>query len=478
MFYDFSLGIRAFIVMLLIIPLVVHRFSKLQPTSAFAIAMLYPWLFGPTRAAFDFPALPAFLKQDLAGIGALVGTILYSKRRLSAVRPKQIVDVFFGLYAIAIIAGKYTNSDALHFGQVTIKGTSLTEAPNFLAGAFVTVWIPLSLGRAHIRTRQDIINFLHILAVAGLIYVPLMLWELRMSPQLHRNVYDMAPSGAFGQNIRDGGYRPMVFLGHGLPVGMFVMGAAMSAVTLLKVGKAKIWRFPTRAVVALFTVMSVLVKAKAATLYLIVGISSTFWLKPRTRAWTASVLSLIIFVYATAHIKGVFPMDEILEQLAPYGEERLQSMEFRFDNELALAERAAERVYFGWGGWGRERVRNSIGEDISVQDGAWIIRLGQYGLIGFIGFFGALAWCVVSVALQIGRIRASADKQLVASMALVTSFYIFDMIPNGGTGCMVLVFAGATLGLLEGIQVEQRKAVRRRRASQRIPPRDGESPTP
>ena len=57
--------------------------------------------------------------------------------------------------------------------------------------------------------------------LGGLIYVPLCLFEVRMSPQLHNMVYGFAQH-SFGQTVRGGGWRPMVFMQHGLAVGLFM----------------------------------------------------------------------------------------------------------------------------------------------------------------------------------------------------------------------------------------------------------------
>src|SRR5439155_21163091 len=57
--------------------------------------------------------------------------------------------------------------------------------------------------------------------IGGLVYVPLCWFEVRMSPQLHVWVYGVRHH-AFVQQMRDGGYRPMVFMQHGLMVAMWM----------------------------------------------------------------------------------------------------------------------------------------------------------------------------------------------------------------------------------------------------------------
>lgn len=58
-------------------------------------------------------------------------------------------------------------------------------------------------------------TLLKVLALACLAYSLLALWEVRMSPRLNREIY-----GFFGhswsQHVRYGGYRPILFLNHGI----------------------------------------------------------------------------------------------------------------------------------------------------------------------------------------------------------------------------------------------------------------------
>src|SRR5690606_38002774 len=71
------------------------------------------------------------------------------------------------------------------------------------------------------------------LMVAGLAYSMPMLVEIRLSPQLNVWVYGFFQHG-FDQMIRYGGYRPIVFLEHGLWVAFFALMAFCSALALAR----------------------------------------------------------------------------------------------------------------------------------------------------------------------------------------------------------------------------------------------------
>ena len=111
----------------------------------------------------------------------------------------------------------------------------------------VTLGFPFVLGRLLARRPEDIRLVLSALVIAALLYSVPILWELRMSPQLHHQIFGINPGSAWKQTLRGEGYRPMVFIGHGLGVSMFVAMACVAAaglwrgrVRILGVGSAKI----------------------------------------------------------------------------------------------------------------------------------------------------------------------------------------------------------------------------------------------
>ena len=70
-------------------------------------------------------------------------------------------------------------------------------------------------------------NFLTAYMIAGLIYSLPMLLEIRFAPQFSYWFYGYWIE-LFDQQIRFGGYRPVVFMGHGLVTAFFLMKEAKS----------------------------------------------------------------------------------------------------------------------------------------------------------------------------------------------------------------------------------------------------------
>jgi len=106
------------------------------------------------------------------------------------------------------------------------------------------VAVPFILGRACFRSRAAALDLLKVLVFFGLIYSLFFLFEVRMSPQLHKRIYGFHQH-PFTQTLRGEGYRPMVFLRTGLVVAIFNMTTALAAWLLvsLNVKLTRRWTF-------------------------------------------------------------------------------------------------------------------------------------------------------------------------------------------------------------------------------------------
>jgi hypothetical protein len=152
----------------------------------------------------------------------------------------------------------------------------------------------------------------------------------------------------------------------------------------------------------------------------------------------------------------------IVELARSIDNERAESLAYRFDNEDILLLRAFERPLFGWGRYGRSRVYDpDTGRDISVTDGRWIIDIGQFGLIGFLTEFGLLSICVFRAASVYRLAQSEKDQLALATLGLILSINIFDLLPNSGLIPWTWLIAGALLGQAETL-ASSRKSLRSR----------------
>jgi hypothetical protein len=314
---------------------------------------------------------------------------------------------------------------------------------------------------------KDLRILFRIFVGAALVYSLFVLVEVRLSPQFHNWVYGFFPH-TFGQMVRAGGFRSSVFMAHALTVSMFLMVGILSAATL---HKANMKIFRVRAIWAIPYLMVVLLlnKSTAALVYSLVGALLILFSSPKTQFRVATVLAIIVLLYPVMRGAGLVPVEDIKEfAAAQFGEERAQSLTTRFDNEEVLLERANERPLFGWGGNGRSGIYHlSLGKQLSVADGAWVITIGSSGFVGFLGRFLLLLLPIFLTARQLKHLSSQSDRRLLSALAVILGISGFDLLPNSASHYMPLVFSGALIGCSTGMvrHASLQKRLKRQRSA-------------
>jgi hypothetical protein len=281
------------------------------------------------------------------------------------------------------------------------------------------------------------------MAIAGAGYALLALLEARIAPQLNIWVYGFFPH-TWVQMIRGSGYRPVVFLGHGLIVGMFfalALGAAIAAVRL----STDTRRVVFTASVILIALGLVFSLSLAPLIFGLFLAGSVMLFRARRLVLFAGLLACLVIGYPALRSLDIFPTNAIVSAASVLSDARASSLAFRFDNEDQLIDRAMERPVFGWGMHARSRIHNERGVDVSVTDGHWIITVGRWGLAGFIGLYGLLLLPV----LWLLRLGPATVPLPTAALALILAVKAVDLLPNGQLFALHWMFAGALLGYCE-----------------------------
>lgn len=434
----------AYLALFLWVPGTLFAFSRLRPPLATMVCVLSGVMFLPEQLAVDPPLLPPMEKLSITGVWAFIGCLWKARDRIIEARPLRGLDALFLLVLIGNFGTAMTNADPLVTGPVTRQGLTLYDAFAGSVKDVLSLYLPFLLGRAMLRTRQDLLDFMLVLTICGIVYATLALIEIRLSPQLHRWVYGYH-QGDFSMTMRFGGYRPMIFMEHGLATAMFVLSATLAAWTRWRTGAIKPW-------VPLFlTTVLILCKSTGAIVYAMFVIPVVA-LTRRPRMWLATVLAGMVILFPLLRGTGVFPTDTLVEWAHIISEDRALSLWFRFDQEDQLLERARERLVFGWGPYSRNRIYDpETGEDLSITDGDWMIQLGTRGLMGFIGLYGILALSVVLAQRRLKKISSRRDRVLLAGLGLVSALQTVDLLPNGLFHFLPFFFAGAVSGLTEGL---------------------------
>jgi hypothetical protein len=435
--------------------LAIYLFATQRLSQAILWTVLGAQLALPAGASFKFEMIPTFDKSSIPNLCVLIGCLIVSKRPLRIVNKIGLTELLIVTFFVSPIITSQLNGDPIIVGEGVLPGVGLYDALSAAENSFIYV-IPFFVGRQFLRTAEQNKEILYVLAMAGLIYSFPMLFEIRMSPNLQYWVFGFAPGGPgnFAMTVRGGGYRPMVFMGHGLIAAFFMMTTAVAATALWR-ARIRLHQIPLSAVTAYLSGVLMLCKSFGAALYGIVLIPIVRLASPRFQVRFAIVLVSIALVYPALRSSGLFPTQTVLVMVNSFSTDRAGSLKFRFDNEDNLLRRAFERPLFGWGRYGRNRVYNEdSGRDESITDGLWIITMGQYGLIGFLAQFGLLSLTVFRAARAFKLARSMNEAIFVAALSLILSINIVELLPNAGLFPWTWLLCGALLGRSESLQAQ------------------------
>ena len=439
---------------LLIWPLVMlGLFAKLPFKKAALIGMFAGYLLLPEAFAIDLPGLPPIQKSSVLALGLLIGLgLLKAQARSSrSVQGYDTVNVskllgilILGTLSLLVINSFFTvasNGETIRYGPVTLPPLSVRDIISEVSGVIILA-IPFAIARKYFSQPEDHRILLRYMLIAALAYSVLILIEVRLSPQLHNMVYGYYQH-SFAQHVRNG-YRPMVFLDHGLSVGFFLFSALIAAYALTRQAtghnKAKLF------LATGFLLCLLLISRNLGATALAILFRPLIWLGRREQQWAVTIVTLMFLFYPAVRQAQLLPFDQILNVVSGISEDRKRSLEFRFNNEDILLAHALEKPLSGWGGWNRSRVFNERGEDISTTDGLWVIKLGTSGWLGYIGFFGLLTLPVL--ALTTVRRRKEIPIETMALALIMAGNFIY-IVPNATLSPLAWAFAGAIAGFVQ-----------------------------
>jgi hypothetical protein len=429
--------------------------------------LILPVMFLPALINLPFAALDKH-RVAVLSIGVALG--LFHRHELLARAPGRRFPLFV-LLVLALGASQTmrTNRDPLHFGSLTLPGLGARDALWMVYGFFVDAYLPFVIGQRVFKTARDLRDLFEVLSKCALIYAPLCLIEMRLSPQLSNWVYGYFPH-AFDQTMRGTGYRPVVFMNHGLSVAMFLFSGFCASVALHKSGSAS---SPSPKHSASFIGALLLAgRSLASIIYSLVALILIVRSSSKMLARIVLVVAIIVVGYPALRAADLIPTAEIDAFFSRISEERGSSLAFRFDQEQVLLARALERPVFGWGGWGRSRIFQTWGDpvegvtDVSITDGAWIIVLGASGVVGFCGSFALLIMPLLRYLFYRSRLQRSLQA-LLGTLALIVAFFTLDLLPNAISDLLPLTYAGALFTLSH--RLSQRRAARMRTPRQPLP---------
>lgn len=443
--------------MLFVWPMVSWQFwRRMEPGRALIWTVLGGYLIMPPLTAFNLPILPDLDKTTIPNLVALYCALYLVQTKLEILPKFWIGKALIVLYIASPFATVLANPDPLTFVLTQIAGMKLTETVSALLTQ-VFALIPFFLARQYLADEAGAKAILLALITAGLIYSVPMLIESRLSPQMNVWVYGFFQHDFF-QTIRQGGYRPVVFLPHGLWVAFFALMALLAAVIRLPAVPAE--QRPKAALLMAYLLLMLFICKSAGPMIYAVLLTPLIWFAPyRIQVLVAAVLAAIVVIYPILRGAHLVPLEHILEIARGFSADRAYSLQFRIENEELLLARAQERPLFGWGGFGRAFLHDPVtGEMTTIADGAWVILLGTSGWLGYIGEFGLTALPLLALGREALARNAAEIGRYTAGLGLILAANMVDLLPNATHIPFTWLMAGALLGRAEQMQAERRVA--------------------
>ena len=439
------------------IPLTLGLFLILRPHVATAASLAFGVAFLPALREIDVPVMPDLTQYTIPVLASFMMVVFRTPQRLIAARPgTNIGDILvIGLMVGSLITNA-TNTDPQVFGPTILPGMSLTDTVNDALETLVFFGLPFLMGRALVRTEQEGTDVLLVLATLALVYLPLVAIEFQVGPYWHFALYGSHPAiETFWHSVRYGGFRPNVFMNHGLTLSTFLLYCTIVASGLFRLG-VRPYGLPIGPLTCVMIIFTAWCKSRAVWIYGLIAVPSLLFSRPRLNILIITIIAGGVIAYPFLRSVDVLPIKEIDAIAAEYGGQSATiSFMQRIETEDDIMRRTAERYFFGWGGYARYFVYSPVtGRPLSVMDGYWVIAFGEGGIFRFLCLYGFLLFPVFYAYARFPRIRSRQAQVIVCTFAWIVILRSFDLIPNstldpyltflGGALCRVAQEASST----------------------------------
>lgn len=411
--------------------LAVLFYRRFDALTASFITIVGGYMFLPAATVIDLPLVPALGKNEIAAISAVLGCILIKNIKIYFWGITNLQKFLITTLMVIPFINIFFNNEPVFNGEIFIKGLTPYDAISAVINQYIFL-IPYLIGISVVDNKQDIKKLIKYIINAGLIYSVFALIEIRLSPQLHTWIYGFFPH-SFGQQIRMGGFRPVVFMGHGLLVAIFFVCCTVAAFINYR-HSIKTQKLKNLVIFLYLFSILLLCKTVSAFGWLLLFLLCYILLRTLGKKLIGAMFLLFLF-YPILSFFGLVPYEFILNQTQEFSVDRYNSLQTRFLNEIRLLHNTLEKWFIGWGGWGRGTFHDS------VTDGHWIIVYSKYGLFYFLTYFS------LYLAPLISDLKSSQDydNRIINTIGLMLAVLLFDQLINSSLAHPWLWFiAGAT----------------------------------
>ena len=411
---------------------VLGLFLAMRPAKAAFVAFVVGWLYLPL-ASIDVVGLPPYGKFTATSMAVALCVVVFDGGRAWKVRPTWL-DLPMLVWLLVPIPSSLSNDLGLWDGFSGVSDHLLRYG------------VPYFVGRMYLTSERNFALLGNVIVLGAVTYLPLCLWEMRMSPQLHGYVYGIR--GRANWQYRDAfglfGWQPNVFMNSAFEVTMLMMMAAMVTFWGWRTGRLRhVKGVDIRVLVGVFVVFAVLCKKWSGIGLMTMGLV-TLGITERIRRpiWLYLVL-LAPMVYMVVFSLNIYRGEGLSDVVANFSDQRAHNLQFRIDNDSLLIDKAMERPLFGWGRHGRMRIYNERGQDVSITDSAYGIHLGTMGAVGLAAVTLLYALPVAAFVRRYPPVTwQRPPAAMVVPFALIAGLHLIDNLFNAFPNAMYPMFAG------------------------------------
>ncbi len=421
------------------IPVAAGLFMFFKPVRALMLAYLLGWLLLPVDS-LDIKGFWNVDKILATNFGVMLGSALFCPQRLRHIRFRA-PEIILLIYAGGSIATSLTNGLGLYDG-----------VSSSIYKLFYTA-VPFTFGRTFIRSREDLLEAARLVVCGAALYGLLAIWEWRMSPQIHRTLYGYFQH-SFAQHMRWDFFRPVVCFRHALGLGTFFAWTSLLGVCLYRAGIIRpMWGLVPPVVIMILPIAGVVVSMSFGPWALFALGYGMLLLRRRQRwRWMLWGPVVIAFFWIGGRYSGVLDGAWARQAVAAVSASRAESLDTRLNAETQTIDKAKRRAAFGWGGFGRNRVKDERGNEI-VTDGLWVILVGMYGVVGLVSFY---AWWCWPIFMTRKAPPTLGDDPVLMPLLVAIGMQAVNLLFNGFVSPILTVLAGAVVTALYELRRRRR----------------------
>ena len=241
----------------------------------------------------------------------------------------------------------------------------------------------------------------------------------------------------------------MVFMNHGLMLGIWMTAASMAGIWLWSTGTLKqLWGLRIGWYVVAQVVTTILCKSTGSLGLLVAGIGALYVTRFLRVSLILSALLALPVLYVGFRTVGNWDGTNLVDLIeVALGSERSTSLAFRMQNEDILVQRAIFHPWFGWGPGDAFLLSNGDGKFLAIPDGMWLLALCYSGIIELVSYLGTFLLPALVMFFRIpGRVWHYPAGAGAIILSVLLALLAIDNVVNAMINPIYMLVQGAVAG--------------------------------